>query len=79
MNVRKLQRQLEGAGKVFSDMVNGVRRDLVIHYMDNRSYSLGRIANSLGYSTYGSFVRWFAAQFGMTPTRWRSTKRANKR
>jgi AraC-like DNA-binding protein len=79
MNVRTLQRQLEGAGKVFSDMVNGVQRDLVIHYMDNRSYSLGRIAESLGYSTYGSFVRWFAAQFGMTPTRWRSTKPANIR
>jgi len=79
MNVRTLQRQLAGAGKVFSDMVNGVQRDLVIHYMDNRSYSLGRIAESLGYSTYGSFVRWFAAQFGMTPTRWRSTKPANIR
>lgn len=79
MNVRTLQRQLEGAGKVFSDMVNGVQRDLVIHYMDNRSYSLGRIAESLGYSTYGSFVRWFAAQFGMTPTRWRNTKPANIR
>ncbi|AGW95489.1 AraC family transcriptional regulator [Ralstonia pickettii DTP0602] len=79
MNVRTLQRQLEGGGKVFSDMVNGVRRDLVIHYLDNRSYSLGRIAESLGYSTYGSFVRWFAAQFGMTPTRWRSTRPANRR
>ncbi|TDF61243.1 MULTISPECIES: AraC family transcriptional regulator [unclassified Cupriavidus] len=74
MNVRTLQRQLEGAGKVFSDMVNGVRRDLVTHYMDNRTYSLGRIAESLGYSAYGSFVRWFTAQFGMTPTQWRSTK-----
>ncbi|CAG9167502.1 HTH-type transcriptional regulator VirS [Cupriavidus laharis] len=79
MNVRTLQRQLEGAGKVFSDMVNGVRRDLVTHYMDNRSHSLGRIAESLGYSAYGSFVRWFTAQFGMTPTQWRSTKPANIR
>ncbi len=77
MNVRTLQRQLEGAGTVFSDMVNGVRRDLVVHYMDNRSYSLGRIAESLGYSAYGSFVRWFEAQFGMTPTLWRNTKPAN--
>ncbi|WP_454739432.1 AraC family transcriptional regulator [Cupriavidus necator] len=78
-NVRTLQRQLEGAGKVFSDMVNGVRRDLVTHYMENSSYSLGRIAESLGYSAYGSFVRWFTAQFGMTPTQWRSTKLRNIR
>ncbi|MFX1676492.1 AraC family transcriptional regulator ligand-binding domain-containing protein [Paraburkholderia sp. A2WS-5] len=79
MNVRTLQRQLESAGSVFSEMVNGVRRDLVMHYMDNKSYTLGRIAESLGYSAYGSFVRWFEAQFGMTPTRWRSGKPANSR
>jgi AraC-like DNA-binding protein len=79
MNVRTLQRQLEGAGKVFSDMVTGVRRDLVIHYMENRSDSLGRIAESLGYSTYGSFVRWFAAQFEMTPTQWRNSRPARTR
>lgn len=74
MNVRTLQRQLDSAGMVFSDMVNGVRRDLVIHYMDNKSYTLARIAESLGYSAYGSFVRWFAAQFDMTPTRWQSLR-----
>jgi AraC-like DNA-binding protein len=79
MNVRTLQRQLESTGNVFSDMVNGVRRDLVIHYMDNKSYSLARIAESLGYTAYGSFVRWFVTQFGMTPTRWRSTKSAKER
>jgi AraC-like DNA-binding protein len=71
LNVRTLQRQLEGAGKVFSEMVSCVRRDLVVHYLDNTSYSLARIAELLGYSAYGSFVRWFVAQFGMTPTQWR--------
>jgi AraC-like DNA-binding protein len=76
LNVRTLQRQLEGAGKVFSEMVSGVRRDLVVHYMNNPGYSLGRIAELLGYSAYGSFVRWFAAQFGMTPTQWREKGQA---
>jgi AraC-like DNA-binding protein len=75
MSVRSLQRQLDSAGKVFSDMVNDVRRDLVIHYLDNSSYSLGRIAELLGYSAYGSFVRWFVAQFGAPPLRWRSGQR----
>lgn len=78
INVRTLQRQLESAGEAFSDRVNGVRRDLVIHYMDNGSLSLGRIAEPLGYSAYGSFFRWFTAQFGMTPTRWRDTKPADR-
>ncbi|CAB3803651.1 HTH-type transcriptional regulator VirS [Paraburkholderia caffeinitolerans] len=79
MNVRTLQRQLESAGMVFSDMVNGVRRDLVVHYMENKSHSLGHIAEALGYSAYGSFVRWFEAQFGMTPSQWRSAKSAKGR
>jgi len=74
LNVRTLQRQLENAGEIFSEMVNGVRRDLAIRYMENKSYTLGRIAESLGYSAYGSFVRWFVAQFEMTPTQWRSAR-----
>jgi AraC-like DNA-binding protein len=78
LNVRTLQRQLEGDGKVFSEMVNGVRRDLVVHYLDNQSYSLGRVSELLGYSAYGSFVRWFAAQFGMTPTQWREKGQAGQ-
>jgi AraC-like DNA-binding protein len=78
LNVRTLQRQLDGAGKVFSEMVSGVRRDLVVHYLDNPRYSLGRIAELLGYSAYGSFVRWFAAQFGTTPTTWRGRGRSRQ-
>jgi AraC-like DNA-binding protein len=42
--------------------------------MENRSYSLGRIAQLLGYSAYGSFVRWFVAQFGTAPLRWRQQR-----
>jgi len=78
LSVRTLQRQLEGAGKVFSEMVSSVRRDLVVHYMNNPGYSLGRIAELLGYSAYGSFVRWFVAQFGMTPTQWREKGHARQ-
>jgi AraC-like DNA-binding protein len=44
--------------------------------MENPGYSLGRIAELLGYSAYGSFVRWFVAQFGTAPLRWK--QQANK-
>jgi AraC-like DNA-binding protein len=76
MNVRTLQRQLDNAGEVFSDLVNGVRRDLVLRYMETPGYSLGHIAELLGYATPGSFTRWFIAQFGVAPARWRATKDA---
>jgi AraC-like DNA-binding protein len=74
MNVRTLQRRLEDSGAVFSDIVNDVRRDLAVRYMDAPGYSVSRIAELLGYSTPGSFTRWFSAQFGASPVRWRETR-----
>jgi AraC-like DNA-binding protein len=72
MNVRTLQRRLEDHQATFSDLINGVRRDLVIRYLENPSYSLGRIADMLGYSMPSSFTRWFIGQFGLPPAAWRS-------
>lgn len=73
MNVRTLQRRLEEEGGVtFSELINSVRRDLVIRYMENAGYSLARIADMLGYSLPSSFTRWFISQFGMPPAAWRS-------
>ncbi len=72
MNVRTLQRRLEEGGATFSELINGVRRDLVIRYLENPGYSLGRIADMLGYSMPSSFTRWFIAQFGMPPASWRA-------
>ena len=72
LNVRTLQRQLESANVVFSDLVNEVRRELVVRYLENPSYSLALIAELLGYSVPSSFTRWFGAQFGVTPQRFRA-------
>lgn len=71
LNVRTLQRQLEAADRVFSDVVSEVRRELVVRYLQNPDYSLAAISEMLGYSVASSFTRWFNAQFGMTPQQWR--------
>lgn len=73
MNVRTLQRRLEATATVFSDLVNEVRRELVIRYLANPGYSLARIAELLGYTMPSSFTRWFCAQFGKSPSRWRDS------
>ena len=75
MNVRTLQRKLDDAGEPFSEIVNGVRRELVVRYLETPEYSLSRIGEMLGYSAPASFTRWFTAQFGMPPARWRSRGR----
>jgi AraC-like DNA-binding protein len=78
LNVRSMQRQLEEADCVFSDLVNDVRRDLVVRYMENQKFSLSYIAELLGYAMPSSFTRWFSIQFGMTPANWRKAHTKNK-
>ena len=74
MNVRTLQRRLKDDDCAFNDLINDVRRDLVLRYLENPNYSLGRIADMLGYSMASSFTRWFITQFGMPPASWRAQK-----
>lgn len=70
VNVRTLQRQLDEEQATFSDLINAVRRELAVRYIENTPHSLGHIAELLGYSTQTSFTRWFKAEFGMAPTQW---------
>ena len=77
MNVRTLQRRLKDDGCAFNDVINEVRRDLVLRYLENPNYSLSRIADLLGYSMASSFTRWFITQFDMPPATWRAKKTAN--
>lgn len=71
LSVRTLQRQLDEAGVSFTGLLNEVRRELALRYIDNPRYSLVRVSELLGYSTQSSFTRWFIAQFGEAPQRWR--------
>lgn len=71
-NVRTLQRRLEVHGETFSDLSNNVRRELALRYIDNENYSISQIADLLGYSMPSSLTRWFASEFGVSPTRWRA-------
>ncbi|MFC6633408.1 AraC family transcriptional regulator [Microbulbifer taiwanensis] len=72
MNVRTLQRRLDESDSAFSDLVNSVRRELVMRHIENPGHSLGRVAELLGYSVPSSFTRWFKAQFGASPAEWRA-------
>ena len=71
MSLRTMQRQLDATGETFSDIVNGVRRDLAQRYVANPDYSLLRVSELLGYGSAAAFTRWFSAQFGEAPNAWR--------
>jgi len=74
MTVRALQRQLEDESETFSGLINSVRRELAIRYIEDKQHSLGHVAELLGYSTQTSFTRWFKAEFGVAPLRWQQSK-----
>jgi len=71
LHERTLQRLLAADDAAFSDLLNGVRRELAERYLSNRSHSLTRIAEMLGYSQLSSFTRWFVGEFGTPPGVWR--------
>jgi AraC-like DNA-binding protein len=72
MNVRTLQRRLDASGVSFSSILNDVRCELAQRYIANTTYSLGRVAELLGYSNLSSFTRWFTAQFQCAPSTMRT-------
>ncbi len=69
INERTLQRQLDKAQVSFSAILNEVRRELAQRYVENTSYSMGRVAELLGYSNLSSFTRWYTVQFQHAPSR----------
>ena len=75
LNVRTLQRQLSADGVAFSELVNEVRRDLVLRYLAQPGHNLTRVADLVGYGQLSSFTRWFIGQFQETPSEWRGRMR----
>lgn len=75
MNVsaRTLQRQLDQSGTSFTELLDSVRKNLVLRYLNNGRYSIGQVASLTGYSRQASFTRWFQQNFGMSPRQWRQT------
>ncbi|WP_137894861.1 AraC family transcriptional regulator [Ramlibacter sp. 2FC] len=71
LSARSLQRHLEQAGESYSSLVNEVRAELALRHLGKPSCSVSQVAGLLGFSEVSAFSRWFSAQFGVSPTRWR--------
>jgi len=74
---RTMQRRLAEEGAEFSVLLNEVRREHALRHLANLSSPLSQVAGFVGYSRDSSFARWFAGEFGMTPSTWRSSARAS--
>jgi AraC-like DNA-binding protein len=71
LNERTLQRRLASEGAEFTQLLGEVRHELTVRYLDNPSLPMSRLAGLVGFSRQTSFNRWFAGEFGVSPTAWR--------
>jgi AraC-like DNA-binding protein len=61
---RTLHRRLATEGRTFSDVIDAVRRELVVRYIADRHRSLAEVSTLLGFSSPSAFSRWHRRQFG---------------
>jgi len=73
LSTRTLQRQLEQSGESFQALVNEVRREQAIRYLEGKAHSITQITQLLGFAETSAFSRWFSQQFSMPPSRWKSS------
>lgn len=66
-----LQRRLRDEGLSFSQLVDGVRRELATHYLGQPQLPISQLAPLLGYSEASAFSRAFRRWFGVGPRQWR--------
>jgi AraC-like DNA-binding protein len=71
-SARSLQRSLAEEGRRFADLLNEVRRSLVVQHLSANNSSMTTIAAMLGFFSSSSFSRWFLLEFGVPPRVWRS-------
>lgn len=76
MSTRSLTRRLAEHGTSFKDLVENLRRELALRYLEETTLSLTEIAFLLGYSEVSSFNHAFRRWTGKTPSTVRSRVRA---
>lgn len=69
---RTLQRRLKDQGIEFSSLIEDVRRELALAYMQGSEYSVTEISLLVGYAESSSFTRAFRRWTGQSPQQYRS-------
>ena len=72
MSVRTLGRRLAASGITFAQILDGLRHDLAVRYLQDPDIPLSQVAFLLGYSEVSGFVHAFRRWTGSTPGAWRA-------
>jgi AraC-like DNA-binding protein len=68
MSKRTLARNLSDEGSNYSEIVERLRRDLAVRYLDDRKLHVSKIAWLLGFSEVSAFTHAFKRWTGKTPS-----------
>ena len=74
LSCRTLQRKLNGKGVEFSYLLEDVRRELALTYIQDATLSITEVSTRLGYAESGSFSRAFRRWTGQSPLQYRATR-----
>ena len=68
LSLRTLQRRLEQAGTSFAEVLESVRHQVALHYVNETNAPLAEVAFTLGYADMPSFLRAFKRWTGKRPS-----------
>jgi AraC-like DNA-binding protein len=72
MSRRTLHRSLQAEGTTFTDLVDGLRRELAVRYLNEPAVAIAEVAFLLGFSEASAFHRAFKRWQGTTPAAYRA-------
>lgn len=75
ITVRTLSRKLQLEQSSYSDLLDKVRFELAVNYLENYRHSILFIAKALGFYTSHSFITWFKLQTNLTPNQYRKNSK----
>ncbi len=76
ISTRTLARRLKAAGTSYAALLRRVQSERAKNYLRHTSTPVAGIAEHMGYSDPGAFIRAFQTWTGATPARWRARHRS---
>jgi AraC-like DNA-binding protein len=67
-----INRRLASEGESYSSILDAVRTDMAISFVENNRRPLSEIAAMLGFSGLSAFSRWLRKRFGRSAWEWRA-------
>lgn len=75
---RSLQRRLQSEGASYQGLLDELRHELSLQYLDRPALSLAEVSFLLGFAEQSAFQRAFKRWRGATPAEWRRSRRAGE-